>query len=192
MAWNELPSWHRSFVLSECAYWRCIRIFVNDEALVCRLPTRARHQPRHQRRPELRPRQCYCSPGAVVAGDAYAASRKATCHRARGLVFLHAGSLRSYSLRPELNGCLRVEHHCSGLLHEGAEHTFCDAVLMLRVWRRWFVADAASCEDPSEQRIVVFSTSIVASEPLNAVAPVLNLGFEALERSYASLRALGR
>jgi len=39
-AWNELPSWHRSVAPSECAYRRCIRIFLNGEALACRY-----HQP---------------------------------------------------------------------------------------------------------------------------------------------------
>src|SRR3978361_931447 len=97
---------------------------------------------------------------------------------------------RSNSFRPEMLRCLRIEHHCSSLLCESTDHSLGNAILVLRIWWRGFVADTASSKNSSEQRIVIFSSSIVTSKPFDVVTPIFNLGFETLECSDTGFRSL--
>ena len=71
---------------------------------------------------------------------------------------------------PELNGSLRVNHHCLGLSSDCTDHSFGGTVLMVAVWRTWLVCSTAGCKDIPEDLIVVFSPSIIALDSLDLIS----------------------
>jgi hypothetical protein len=70
---------------------------------------------------------------------------------------------------PGLNGSLRVNHHRPGLFSDCRDHSFGNTVLMVGVWRAWLVCSTAGRKDIPE-RLVVFSSSIIAPESLDLVS----------------------
>jgi len=71
---------------------------------------------------------------------------------------------------PELNGSMRVNHHCPGHFSDCTDHSFGNTVRRVCVLKSWLVCSTAGCEDILEGLIVVFSPSIIAPEALDLVS----------------------
>jgi len=76
-------------------------------------------------------------------------------------------SINCFSL--ELNWSLGVNYHRPGLFSDCTDHAFSNTILMVSVWRTWFVCRTMGRKDISEGLIVVFSLSVVAPESLDLV-----------------------
>ena len=68
---------------------------------------------------------------------------------------------------PELDESLGVNHHRPGYFSDCTDHLFCNTIVMVSIWRPWFVCSTAGSEDMSEGLIVVFSQSRVVPESLD-------------------------
>jgi hypothetical protein len=71
---------------------------------------------------------------------------------------------------PELDGGQGLHPDHTGLFSDCTDHAFSNTILMVRVWRVWFVYCASSREDISEAVIVIFSWSIITPESLDLVS----------------------
>jgi hypothetical protein len=56
---------------------------------------------------------------------------------------------------------LRVDYHCMGFLCDRLDHPFSDTILMVSIWRTWFVCYAAQCQHQSECLVVVCGAKTV-------------------------------
>jgi hypothetical protein len=88
---------------------------------------------------------------------------------------------------------LGIKYAGSGLRVEGLQHAFGYAILVLSEGGRRFKAYAASCENASEEGIIVFAAAIVAAKPPNGTAILsLDVRFHFAKGIGADFAVLGR
>jgi len=93
---------------------------------------------------------------------------------------------------PKLNRCLGVNHHSSSLVSDRRDHPLRDTVLMVRVWRAWFVCCTTGSKHRAESLVIVLSSAIIVSESFDLVALAHSIisGLKGLVGGGASFRLL--
>jgi len=81
-------------------------------------------------------------------------------------------------LLPKLNGRLGVDHHHPGTFSDGTDYSFCNGIIMLRVWRTRLARRTLGHTEKLDGCSVIFAPSLIEQESVDLVYHRVYLGLK--------------